>query len=187
MPDYKKNGKIYKLWSPEGDDIYIGSTVNSLAKRKTVHKQNYNNDRGCSSKILFQKYDDVRIELIEKFACENRMELNAREGYYIRTLDCVNKVISGRTPKEFSKQWREANREKLKEYYKEYSKKYYQKNKEKIKEYSEDNREKIKEYKKQYHEKNKEYLNQKRKERHAKKKNLVSVQCPVLSPEQSVE
>jgi hypothetical protein len=35
MPDYK-NGKIYKLWSPEGDDIYIGSTVNSLAKRKTV-------------------------------------------------------------------------------------------------------------------------------------------------------
>jgi hypothetical protein len=32
------------------------------------------------------------------------MELNAREGYYIRTLDCVNKVIAGRTPKEFSKQ-----------------------------------------------------------------------------------
>jgi hypothetical protein len=30
MPDYN-NGKIYKLWSPEGDDIYIGSTVQSLA------------------------------------------------------------------------------------------------------------------------------------------------------------
>jgi hypothetical protein len=35
MPDYN-NGKIYKLWSPEGDDIYIGSTVNSLAKRKVT-------------------------------------------------------------------------------------------------------------------------------------------------------
>jgi hypothetical protein len=61
--------------------------------------QNYNNDRGCSSKILFQKYDDVRIELIEEFPCENKMELNKREGHYIRTLDCVNKVIPGRTQK----------------------------------------------------------------------------------------
>jgi hypothetical protein len=32
MPDYK-NGKIYKLWSHEGDDIYIGSTVQPLYKR----------------------------------------------------------------------------------------------------------------------------------------------------------
>jgi hypothetical protein len=38
MPDYQ-NGKIYKLWSPQGEEIYIGSTINSLAKRKTQHKQ----------------------------------------------------------------------------------------------------------------------------------------------------
>jgi hypothetical protein len=32
MPDYK-NAKIYKLWSPEGDDIYIGSTTQPLYAR----------------------------------------------------------------------------------------------------------------------------------------------------------
>jgi len=33
MPDYN-NAKIYKLWSPEGDDIYIGSTTKYLSTRK---------------------------------------------------------------------------------------------------------------------------------------------------------
>jgi hypothetical protein len=37
MPNYQ-NAKIYKLWSPEGDDIYIGSTTQSLAVRKAGHK-----------------------------------------------------------------------------------------------------------------------------------------------------
>jgi hypothetical protein len=32
MPNYA-NGKIYKLWSPQGDDIYIGSTT-QFVKRK---------------------------------------------------------------------------------------------------------------------------------------------------------
>jgi hypothetical protein len=225
MPNFT-NGKIYKLWSPEGDEIYIGSTVQSLSMRKAHHKRTCNNYNGrcCSSKILFEKYDDVRIELIEEFPCENKMELDRREGYFIRTLDCVNKRIAGRTQKEYdddnkekkkqyqennkekikekNKKWREANREKVKEYFKEYSKKYYEDNKEKIderhkiynennkeryKEWCENNKEKIKEYDKQYREKNKEYLNQKKRERYAKKKNLVSVQSPVLSLEHSVE
>jgi hypothetical protein len=62
-----------------------------------------------TSKILFEKYDDVRIELIEEFPCENKMELNKREGHYIRTLECVNKLVAGRTKKE----WREDNKEKF--------------------------------------------------------------------------
>jgi predicted GIY-YIG superfamily endonuclease len=37
MPDYQK-GKIYKLWSPQGNEIYIGSTINPLAKRLGHHK-----------------------------------------------------------------------------------------------------------------------------------------------------
>jgi hypothetical protein len=40
MPDYS-NGKIYKLWSPQGEEIYIGSTVNTLPKRKAEHKQKW--------------------------------------------------------------------------------------------------------------------------------------------------
>ena len=170
MPDYK-NGKIYKLWSPQGDEIYIGSTVNTLARRKSLHKSKMN----CCSKLLFEKYDDVRIELIEEFPCENKMELNKREGQHMRNNTCINKYIAGRTIKEYhednkekikqyQKEWYEDNKEKIlekmKEYYEDnkenkkiYDKEYRENNKEKIKEYREHNKEKIKEYKKEYNSK----------------------------------
>ena len=71
MPNYQ-NGKIYKLWSPEGDDIYIGSTTQSLCERKTKHNDNYKRNLTCKSRILFEKYTDVRIELLESCPCDNK-------------------------------------------------------------------------------------------------------------------
>ena len=120
MPNYK-NAKIYKLWSPEGDDIYIGSTTQKLYDRKAGH----NAGRGETSKIIYEKYNDVRIELLECFPCENKDELNKKEGEYIRNNKCVNKIIPGRTRQEY----REDNKEKLNEKTKEY----YVKNKDLIK------------------------------------------------------
>ena len=122
MPDYK-NGKIYKLWSPEGDDIYIGSTTISLSRRKAKHKSQNN-----TSKILFEKYTDVRIELLEECPCDNKEQLLKKEGEYIRNNNCVNKFIPNRTPKEY----RENNKEKIKERNKEYR----ENNKEHIKEHN---------------------------------------------------
>jgi len=61
MPDYQ-NGKIYKIWSPEGDDIYIGSTTEILCRRLAAHKSNYNTGKTITSRILFEKYTDVRVE-----------------------------------------------------------------------------------------------------------------------------
>jgi hypothetical protein len=134
MPDYQK-AKIYKLWSPEGDDIYIGSTTTLLSARKAKHKYGVSS----VSRILFEKYTDVRIELLECCPCDNKEELAKREGEYIRNNNCVNKVIPDRTHKE-----------------------YYQDNKEHILEYQqnyrENNVEKIKEWKKDYREKNKEKI-----------------------------
>ena len=129
MPDYQ-NGKIYKIWSPEGDEIYIGSTTKPLYKRLNHHKTKQN----CSSKILFEKYTDVRIELVECYPCNNKEELNKKEGEFIRTLNCVNRCIAGRTTKEYyeenkefykdySKEWRVNNKEHIQEYYKEWSEK----------------------------------------------------------------
>ena len=182
MPDYQK-GKIYKLWSPQGTDeeVYYGSTCNDLRFRKYGHKYKKN----CSSKILFEKYDDVRIELVEEYSCNNRAELEKREGEYIRENNCLNKNISGRTPKE----WREDNKEKILEYKKEWYKnnkkklaeqqrEYNKNNKQKITEYQkewrENNREKIaeqqKEYMLKYRENNKEKINEKERERYRKKK-----------------
>jgi hypothetical protein len=92
MPNYQ-NAKIYKLWSPDGDDIYIGSTIQLLCQRKAKHKDNYNRNLSCKSKILFQKYNDVRIELLECCPCDSKEELDKKEGEYIRNNVCVNKRI----------------------------------------------------------------------------------------------
>ena len=164
MPDYK-NGKIYKIWSPEGDDIYIGATIQPLYKRFYAHKTKLE----CSSKLLFQKYNDVRIELIECCPCDNKEQLTKREGEHIRNTNCINKIIVNRTKKEYRednkdkiseryKEYRENNKEKISERHKEYhknnkdkileqKKEYYENNKEKIKEYYENNKDKIKEQK----------------------------------------
>ena len=41
------------------------------------------------------------IELIETRSCKNKDELRKLEGHYIRSLDCVNKCIPGRTSKQY--------------------------------------------------------------------------------------
>ena len=100
MADYKK-GQIYQLFSLKGDEIYVGSTTQPLHKRFYQHK----NNPTCSSKILFEKYDDVKIELIEDYPCANRKELNRKEGQVMRLNKdkIVNMVMPGRTPKEYYK------------------------------------------------------------------------------------
>lgn len=105
MPVNYQNGKIYKLWSLSTDDIYIGSTTQPLTKRLTKHRSSYkqflkgNYHYVSSFKII--ECGDYKIELIEKVECKCKEELIAREGYYIRTLKCVNKVIPNRTDKEY--------------------------------------------------------------------------------------
>jgi len=149
-----QNSKIYKLWSPEGDDIYIGSTTVSLSRRKAKHKTQNN-----TSKILFEKYTDVRIELLEECPCDNKEQLLKKEGEYIRNNNCVNKRVAGRTNKEY----REDNKEHLKEYYKQYR----EEHKEHINEHYKNNKEQIKEKQKEYYENNKEKKYQKAKERNS--------------------
>lgn len=120
-------GKIYTLRSPSTDKIYIGSTTQTLAKRKAEHKLKKHNE--------ISQLDDFYIELLENFKCENKEELNKREGELIRANDkCVNKRIAGRSKAEYrnenkdnikayKKAYRNENKEKEKEYQKEYRQK----------------------------------------------------------------
>ena len=158
MVNYK-NGKIYKLVNDELNLTYYGSTCNELRKRLNDHKKKSNK---CSSKIMFES-GVVKIYLVEEFPTENKMLLNQRERYYIENNECVNKVIPGRTRKEY----RDDNKYKIniteKEYYNnnkdkiiEKKKEYYQNNKDKIKEYYQNNKDKIKERAKEFNENNKE-------------------------------
>jgi len=163
MPDYQK-GKIYKLYSNESpDEIYIGSTTQSLCRRKQGHKDKKN----CNSKILFEKYEQVIIELIEYFPCNTREELNKKEGEYIRMTDCINKEIAGRTKKE----WREENLDIIKEKNKVYREQNKDKIKEKNKKYRENNADIINQKAREKYELNKDEINQRIREKRKEKKN----------------
>lgn len=59
------------------------------------------------------KNGNYDIILIENVKCDSKDQLTARERYYIESLDCINKLIPGRT----DKQYREDNKEKIQQYY----------------------------------------------------------------------
>ena len=123
------NGKIYSLRSHQTDKIYIGSTIQPLYKRLYGHRTKKLNE--------LANYNDVYIELIEEYPCNNKMELERKEGEHIRANDCVNKLIAGRTNKQYridnketKKQYDISNKDKISEY----QKQYYIDNKDKISE-----------------------------------------------------
>ena len=176
MPDYSK-GKIYKLTSSNSDDIYIGSTIQSLAVRKAGHKCGYlkyldgTASNFVSSFKIFELGGDIDICLIENVNCETKEQLHSRERHYIETMKCVNKIVPTRTIKEYNEDNKEIIAKKNKEYVEKnrdkvlkYKHDYYQQNKADIilkqKQYEEDNKEKQKQYRKEYRAKNKEKIKQ---------------------------
>ena len=140
------NGKIYVLRSHQTEDIYIGSTTTKLSKRLYEHKSKFklwkNGKYPYTTSFELMKYDDIYIELLQGYSCDSKMELHKREGEFIRSVNCLNKNVAGRTHKE----WRDDNKEKKKEYNKEYREGHKDKRKEYLKEYSEKNKNKINKY-----------------------------------------
>jgi len=153
MPLNYDQSKVYKIWSPQGDKIYIGSTTKQyLSQRMTTHRKDYNywktgKGKFTSSYLIFDEYglDNCFIELLETKLCSSKDELRQLEGKYIREQLCVNKHIAGRTEKEYI----EDNKEKIKSY---------------SKEWREENKDELKEKKKKYIEENHDELKAKKKE-----------------------
>ena len=149
MVNYE-NGKIYKIepiCDHEENEIYIGSTTKQyLSQRMDCHRSNFK----CFKKgiypfvtifKLFDKYglENCEILLLENVNATSKDELRTRETYYIKTLNCVNKRIEGRSRKEYYIDNKEKEAEQCREYYKnnkanilEYQKQYYNNNKEQI-------------------------------------------------------
>jgi hypothetical protein len=149
--DYQ-NGKIYKLVG--GGLTYYGSTCSTLTRRLCGHKTDFKQGKNLSSKLLFETGDEVKIYLVEKYHCNDKIELNARERYWIENNECVNKQIPTRTIKEYY----EAHKEKIKEQNKEYKELHKEQRKEKAKEYYEANKEVRKEKEKERYEANKDKI-----------------------------
>jgi hypothetical protein len=123
MVNYQ-DAKIYKLVG--GGLTYYGSTCNELYKRLHQHKIKSNN---CKSKLLFDSGDKVEIILVEKYPCNDKIELHKRERYYIENNECINKYIPSRTIKEYQKKYYENNKDNIKDNMNDY----YKDNKDKIK------------------------------------------------------
>ena len=122
MPVDYTLAKLYKIepLNPDDEaDIYIGSTCEpTLARRMTGHRRDYSRwKNGKFNNItvfkLFEKYgvNNCNIFLIEEFSCDNKDQLRQREGYYIKSIPCVNKLVAGRTHKESVKQYRNNHKE----------------------------------------------------------------------------
>lgn len=164
----KKVRGIYKVTNKINGKVYIGQSVD-IGRRWRQHMT-------AEDDIYFhkaiQKYgvENFEWEVIEK--CKKK-DLDERESYWIEYYDSFNKGYNctrggdggpakygsdhprwkggPEYGKEYKKQYREANKEKIKQY---------------IKQYNETNKEKIKEKQKEYREAHKEELKEKRKQRY---------------------
>jgi hypothetical protein len=161
-PRYKR-GKIYCVRCRYDDSlIYVGSTINTLAKRMGKHRK----DKLCSLyQYVDNDWDNWYIELYEYYPCNNKPELNKREGEVQRQIATINKNVAGRTKKEQQKQYRQNNRDKLLENMKQYHLNNREKRLEQRKQYHQVNREKDLEYYKQYHQDNREKILEQQKQK----------------------
>ena len=129
MADYSK-GKTYKVLNTIDDNMYVGSTVETLGQRMANHRYSM---KAQPHYVLYKNMHEMGvkhfyIELIENFPCNDIYELKAREGHYIRQIGTLNMLTAGRTHKE----WAESHKEQIQQY----NKQYYEDNKHaKIKQY----------------------------------------------------
>lgn len=124
-----KRGMIYTIRNIKDDTmIYVGSTINNLSRRFYNHKIDYKTGRSLSLYLFIDNNNwiDWYIELYEQYPCNNKKELERREGEVIREIGTINKNIAGRTHKE----WREINKNEINAK----TKKYYENNKDMINE-----------------------------------------------------
>ena len=152
MPDYQL-GKIYKIVCNITQKIYIGSTAQKyISTRLQSHKGKYKlykedsllNEYCSSYEIL--KNENFKIILIEKYPCNDKMELYQRERYWYDLLDCVNKLPPCTSSLEKKQKANERN------------KRYRISHKEQLDEYRINNRDKIREQDREYYSKKKHKL-----------------------------
>ena len=116
------NSKIYKLVCNQTGNIYVGSTTKKyLSSRMAEHVSKYKQFQKGEGKFITSfrilESNDYSIVLLERVEnCVDKDQLHARERHYIEALDCVNKIVVGRTKKEYY----DANKVVLAEYQKQY-------------------------------------------------------------------
>jgi hypothetical protein len=106
------NAKIYKIVSEKTERLYVGATTTPLLWRMQSHIAEHQaiikgtRRYGCTSGRII-KYGDARIELIEAYPCENKIQLDKREAELIahNMPNAVNVSIPGREKKVYMKSY----------------------------------------------------------------------------------
>ena len=90
-------GKVYKIICSQSNDVYIGSTFNTLRDRWRDHKNRYrqyqkNNSRNMSIHTYFDKYgiEHFKIILIKEYEVIDRKHLESKEQLWINKLTNIN-------------------------------------------------------------------------------------------------
>ena len=125
--DYKnKIAKLYKLYSINDDDYYIGCCFEAIDTRVQHHYKAYyeylNNKRKFHESFkLFEKYgDNIFIELIKEYPnIKDKDLLRIKRDEYIKQL---NKQKQQLTKAEYSLEWKKHNKQRLHDYYQQYYK-----------------------------------------------------------------
>jgi hypothetical protein len=122
-------GIIYKIVCNETGEVYYGSTRRSLNNRMTEHKCNckrWKEGKYCyTTSFKLIERGNYSYSLIETVECEDKKQLEERERYYIENNVCINRNVPTRTQKEYNDLKRDDK--------KEYDKNYRQLNHDKIK------------------------------------------------------
>ena len=103
MPDYQK-GKIYTIRCRDDETlIYVGSSIQPLSVRWGGHKRDMlkKPHYPLYKNMLDKGVDMFYIELYEECPCNSEEQLHKREGEVIREIGSLNKLIAGRTRKEY--------------------------------------------------------------------------------------
>ena len=121
MEGNKIFGIIYKITTSESDDVYIGSTKQTLNKRFAQHKcslTRYNSGNYPYMRSFdIVKFPDANITLIYEGLFDTEADLLRLEGQWISKVEhCINSLIPGRTYEEY----RMENKQILNDYAKQY-------------------------------------------------------------------
>ena len=120
-----KNTTIYKIYSENVSDFYIGHTTLKLSRRYSVHK--YYANKKKSKLYTFIKnnggFENFKIEILETFSCDNVREARQKERDYILL---YKPTLNNNIPLRDYREWRKESK-KYKDYMRAYMKKYYYK------------------------------------------------------------
>jgi hypothetical protein len=162
---------IIKHKTDDTKKVYVGST-NDLKRRIWQHKSSCNNEKNKDYNINLYQYirenggfNEYEFIILECYVCNFKYELHYKEDNYIKmypnNLNSHRAYLTGQEIKEYTKKYRDENKEKELERKKKYREEHKEKINEKNKKYRDENKYKIKEKNKKYRDENKDKIKEK--------------------------